>query len=131
MSKFLVKVQEISGDESLHIVTFKSKHHTLKMMSLDLTENIKEGVELYLETKATSIAIAKEFQGELSYSNQLNGRIVTIEMGKVLTHLYIDIKESIIESIITTDSAKRMELTINDKVTALIKSSDLSIAELA
>ncbi|WP_457747539.1 TOBE domain-containing protein [Sulfurimonas sp.] len=130
MSKFLATLQEIKNKDSLYILTFKSKSHTFKMMSLDLEQTITQGSTVQLECKASSVAIAKDFTGELSYGNQLEGRIVALEYGELLTHLYIDIKESIIESLITSDSAKKMNLKVNDRVSALIKSSDLSIREI-
>jgi len=130
MSKFLVTVQKIQRDESLHLVSFQSKKHRYQMISLTLEKEVEEGVQLYLETKATSVAVAKSFEGDLSCSNQLQGRIVALESSKLLTHITIDIDDSIIESIITSESAKQMQLQVDDRVTALIKSSDLSIGEI-
>ena len=39
-------------------------------------------------------------------------------------------EDILIESIITVDSSKRMDLKENDEVTLLIKASDLSILEV-
>lgn len=130
MSEILVKVENIQSVENLNIVTFKSKHNTLKMISLDLNENIKISTEIRLSIKPSSIAIAKAFNGELSYSNQLHAKILEIEVGELLSSLTLDIKDTQLESIITTSSVKRMRLKKDDEVIALIKSSDLSIMEV-
>jgi len=129
MNKIQVKIEKIETDTILTIVTFVSKNHTLKMMSLELDENIREANEIILTTKATNIALAKDLSGILSHTNQLNVAIQNIEMGELLCAVELSFENSILESIITSDSAKRMHLQIGDRVTALIKSSDLSILE--
>jgi len=130
MSEILAEVVDIKSIDTLNIVTFSSLHNSLKMMSLDLSEQIQISTKVKLSVKPTSIAIAKELSGELSYSNQLNATIKVIEFGELLSCVTLDIKDTQLESIITTSSAKRMALKINDSVTALIKSSDLSILEV-
>lgn len=130
MSKILAKVKSIQSVENLNIVTFKSLHNTLKMISLDLDENIKISKEVKLNIKPSSIAIAKGVVGGLSYSNQLNAKITSIEVGELLSCVKLDIKDTQLESIITTSSAQRMALKVDDNVIALIKSSDLSILDV-
>ena len=127
MSTFLATITDIQNEGILHIVTFDMNGVTLKMMSLDLDKNIKISSEVILSVKATAVAIAKEFSGELSYSNQIEATIKTMEVGKLLTSLKVETKGVSLDSIITTSSQKRMHLTLDDKITLLIKSSDLSI----
>jgi molybdopterin-binding protein len=91
---------------------------------------VQETSQVTLRTKATNIAIAKELQGMLSYSNQLKVSIQAIEMGSLLCSVKLLFEDTVLESIITADSAKRMQLKVGENVTALIKSSDLAIAEL-
>jgi molybdopterin-binding protein len=100
------------------------------MISLDLSDNVKIGQNILLRVKPTSVAIGKNIQGELSYSNQLNVKIISLKVGKLLCSLQLQFHDFLIESIITVDSQKRMNLQLNDEVLALIKSSDLSIGEV-
>jgi molybdopterin-binding protein len=130
MNKIRVKIEKIQSNQQLTIVTFSSKVHKLKMMSLELDSDITEAKELFLTTKASNISIAKDFSGMISCANQLDVTIDSIEMGELLCSLELAFEDTLLQSIITADSAKRMELKTKDRVTALIKSSDISILEV-
>ncbi len=130
MNNIVAEVKEIKNVDNLNIVKFYFAGTTLSMMSLELNENIKVGVKVKLITKPTHIAIAKKFSGEVSYSNQLEAKIVHIENGKLLSNIKIQIWETTLESIITKDSSERMNLQVGDTVTAFIKANELSIMKV-
>jgi molybdopterin-binding protein len=130
MNKIPVTIEKIDTHEQLRIVSFRSRNEQLKMMSLELDKEIQERSQVILTTKATNIAIAKECNCMLSYSNQLPVKIDSLEMGELLCSLKLTFEDTILESIITADSAKRMDLKSGDSLTALIKASDLSIEEV-
>jgi len=130
MNSLIAEVKQIQSVDNLNIVKFDFAGLTLSMMSLELNSNIKIGTKVKLGTKPTHIAIAKEFKGEVSYSNQLNAKILHIENGKLLSSVKLEIKNTILESIITKESSERMILHVNDEVTAFIKANELSILEV-
>lgn len=130
MNKINAFIDDIKSLQNLNIVTFSVNYHVLKMMSLDLDKKIQKGTKVVLTCKPTSVAIAKNFKGELSYSNQLKVTIKSITNGELLSILELAFDEFTIESIITTESQKRMKLSQGDEVIALIKSSDLSIEKI-
>jgi len=130
MSHFLATVSNIESCESLHIVKFECQGQTLTMMSLDLNDSIKIGTKVRLVTKPSHIAVAKKFSGDISYSNQFFCTIESIENGQLLSSIKLNFFDTIIESIITLNSSKRMDLKIGDKVTVFIKASELSISEV-
>ena len=127
MNQITAFVHDIKSVENLNIVTFDVNYHVLKMMSLDLDKSIQKGTKAILTCKPTSVAIAKNISGELSYSNQLKVTISSINSGELLCVLELVFDDFTIESIITTESQKRMQLAQGDEVIALIKSSDLFI----
>ncbi|MCK4875849.1 MAG: TOBE domain-containing protein [Sulfurimonas sp.] len=130
MNTIVAEVKEIKNVDNLNIVKFYFAGTTLSMMSLELNENIKVGAKVKLITKPTHIAIAKKFNGEVSYSNQLDAEIIHVENGELLSSIKIQIWETTLESIITKDSSERMNLHIGDEVTAFIKANELSIVEV-
>ncbi len=130
MSNLIATVSEIQSCNSLHIVKFKCFTQTLSMMSLDLGENIKIGTKVKLLMKPTHIAIAKNFSGEVSYSNLFNTTIVEIENGELLSSIKLKYFNTTLESIITVASSKRMKLKVGDSVVAFVKASELSIGEI-
>jgi molybdopterin-binding protein len=130
MSKIKATVSEIQNCNALHIVKLKFHQEILTMVSLELTENIKVGIDVILSIKPTHVALAKNLQGNLSYSNQLKCIVKNINQGKLLASIDLQYQDNIIESIITKESLNRIKIVDGDEVTALIKSSELSISEV-
>lgn len=130
MNTLIATVTKIDTIDNLNIVNFDFSDQTLSMMSLDLSDDIKIGTKVKLITKPSYIAIAKEFSGILSYSNQLKAKIIDIENGKLLSSVKLQIEEFLLESIITFESSKKMDLKVGDEVTAFIKASELSILKV-
>lgn len=127
MSHIKAIITHIDTLDSLNIVTFDFYGTLLKMMSLDLSEEIGVGKKVTLAVKPSHIAIAKEFSGMLSYSNQLKATIHSCDNGKLLSSIKLHIEDVMLESIITRDSVLKMDLKAGDEVTAMIKASELSI----
>jgi len=130
MSTIIATVLDIQSCDSLNIVKFDSDDIILTMMSLELNENITIGTKVKLTVKPTHVAIAKNFSGELSYSNQFKTTIVSCENGQLLCSLKLQYLDLFLESIITLNSSKKLNLKVGDEVTALIKASELSISEV-
>lgn len=63
----------------------------------------------------------------LSASNQFEGTIKIMNVGQVMAEVVISVGELDIVSLISRDSARRMELKVGDKVTALIKSTEVMV----
>ncbi len=130
MSNFIATIKKINSVDNLNIVEFDFNGITLKMMSLDLNDDVKIGKKVELSVKPTNISIAKNLIGEISLSNQIVATIQSLENGQLLTSVILKINDTLLESIITVDSSKRMNLQIGEVVTILIKASNLSIGEV-
>ncbi len=130
MSKLIATIKKINNIDNLNIVDFDFFGNNLKMMSLDLNTNVQIGKKAKLSVKPTNISIAKNLSGDISLSNKLVAIIENIDNGKLLCSLSLKIYDVLLESIITVDSSKRMNLQIGDEVSIFIKASDLSIGEI-
>lgn len=130
MSQFVATIKKINSIDNLNIVEFDFNGLTLKMMSLDLNDDVKIGKKVELSVKPSNISIAKNLIGEISLSNQIVATIQSLENGQLLTSVILKINDTLLESIITVDSSKRMNLQIGEVVTILIKASNLSIGEV-
>lgn len=130
MSQLIATIKKINSVNNLNIVEFDFHGLTLKMMSLDLNADVQINKKVKLSVKPTNISIAKNLIEEISLSNQIVATIKSIENGQLLCSLLLNVNDTILESIITVDSSKRMNLKENDMVTILIKASDLSIQEV-
>lgn len=123
-------ISEIQSVDTITIVSFQADGQELKMMALELDDSIQIGADVILGSKATNTSLAKDIKGLLSVSNQLPCRVESIEFGELLCSVKLGFLEETLESIITKDSALRMNLQVEDEVLALIKSSELSIVEV-
>lgn len=130
MNKIEAIISQIDSIDNLNIVQFDFFGIKLKMMSLDLNENIKVGQKVILIVKSTNILVAKEFQGMVSFSNQFKANIKDVDNGQLLSSITIKIQDINLESIITKSSSLKMDLKKDDEITVLIKASDLSIHEV-
>ncbi len=130
MNKIEAIISQIDNIDNLNIVQFDFSEIKLKMMSLDLNENIKVGQKVILIVKSTNVLVAKDFQGMISFSNQFKANIKDVDNGQLLSSITIKIKNINLESIITKSSSLKMDLKKDDEVTVLIKASDLSIHEV-
>ena len=130
MSQLVATIKKINSIDNLNIVEFDFNGLTLKMMSLDLNNDVQVGKKVKLSIKPTNISLAKNLTGEISLSNQIDATIENLENGQLLTSVILKVNDTILESIITVDSSKRMNLQIGESVTILIKASNLSIGEV-
>jgi molybdopterin-binding protein len=130
VNNFRATVTQIENLENLNIVKFDFCGTVLSMMSLDLSQEIQIATQVELTAKSTNIAIGKNFSGQLSYSNQLQAKIISLTIGKLLTSVTLSAGDVLFESIITSYSSKKMDLKVGDEVVALIKASELSIQSI-
>lgn len=130
MNEIVTTISQIDNIDNLNIVHFEFNNQKLKMMSLDLNENIAKGQKVVLSVKPSHIAIGKGVSGLLSYSNQIKASIKEIEKGKLLSTVIAKSGELTLQSIITTNSTERMDLKEGDEIILFIKASDLSIMDV-
>jgi len=130
MSLINATITEIKSVDSLNIVSFDFFGTSLKMMSLDLNDEMKVGREVALNVKPFHITIVKDFYGDISYSNKLKAVVKSFENGELLSSVKLLVNGVIFESIITRELVLEMELKIGDIVIAMIKANDLFIEEV-
>jgi molybdopterin-binding protein len=67
------------------------------------------------------------FHMTLSARNRLEGEIIELHLGGVMAHVVMRVGENLIESVITKRSADEMKLKVGDKVSAVIKSTEVML----
>ncbi|HYT24799.1 MAG TPA: TOBE domain-containing protein [Candidatus Polarisedimenticolia bacterium] len=63
----------------------------------------------------------------LAARNRLEGEVVEIQFGGVMAHVVVRVGKNLIESVITKRSADEMKLKVRDKVSAVIKSTEVML----
>jgi len=68
-----------------------------------------------------------QMAAKLSARNHIEGKIVELEVDGVMAHVTVQVGKNMIESVITRRSADEMKLKIGDKVSAVIKSTEVML----
>jgi molybdopterin-binding protein len=63
----------------------------------------------------------------LSARNRIEGKVVEIQVGGVMAHVVIRAGKNLIESVITKRSVDEMKLKVGDRVSAVIKSTEVML----
>jgi molybdopterin-binding protein len=63
----------------------------------------------------------------LSARNRLEGKVVEIQFGGVMAHVVIRVGKYVVDSVITKRSVDEMKLKVGDKVSAVIKSTEVML----
>ena len=66
---------------------------------------------------------------KISARNQLSGTIATTKLGAIMAEVLIDVEAGSIVAAITRGSAESLELKAGDKVTVIIKSTEVMIGK--
>ncbi len=130
MNRIPAHVTRIDQETQLTVVAFDAYGITLTMMGLGLNVAVEVGDAVVLGVKATHIALAKSLKGEISISNRLECDVEEVENGRLFSSVSLRFKETPLECITLRTSTERLTLAAGDKVSALIKASELSILEV-
>ena len=125
----LVDINEFKGIAALK---FKSKFGEIFMVSLEPPKNLQTGKSAKLGVKSSEIILSTEKLKSCSLSNEIGCIIQNIDIGEILCVVKLKALNSddIFESIITTASAKRLNLSQNLQIYAYIKATSLFIDEV-
>jgi molybdopterin-binding protein len=63
----------------------------------------------------------------LSARNRLEGKVTEIQLDGVMAHVVVQVGNNLVESVITKRSVDEMKLKVGDKVTAVIKSTEVML----
>jgi molybdopterin-binding protein len=129
MNQLRAKVIHIEKVERLHYLTFLFGEEVIHMLTLELDSNIKLETEVNISIKSTNITISKNYRNDISIENQLKAKVIQIENGAILSSICLDINGFELESVISLNASKRLNLKKDDKVFALMSESDISIFE--
>jgi molybdopterin-binding protein len=66
---------------------------------------------------------------EISARNQLKGQVVRVKSGAVMAEVEVKIKASKVVAAITDSSVKRLKLKAGDKVTVIVKATEVLIGK--
>lgn len=64
---------------------------------------------------------------QISGRNQLKGKVTEIQLGDILAEVTIQVGDNLIDAVITRRSAEKLNITVGDEVTALVKATEVMV----
>ncbi|GGK08105.1 molybdenum-binding protein [Streptomyces camponoticapitis] len=101
-------------------------------ITLDAVEDlgIAVGTEVRVLAKATEVALATGPVEGLSIRNRLTGKLTEIVLGTSLANVKLTVGETELTAVITREAVEELGLTPGTAVTALIKSTEISLGSV-
>ena len=85
------------------------------------------GCAVTLAFKETEIALAKNLRGEISLRNRQPATVTGIGHGKLLTAVQLQFGAHPLTAVITSGSARRLQLQVGDQIEWLVKANEMQI----
>ena len=121
---------EVNGN--LTLVTAKVDNVVFKSIVIETPQSasyLEVGREIKLLFKETEVIIASGTISNISLQNRITGSVSQIEKGTLLSRLTVRTPVGDIVSIITTKSVEQLKLMKGVKVTAMIKTNEITLSE--
>jgi molybdate transport system regulatory protein len=78
--------------------------------------------------KETEVSLAKNLSGLISLRNRIPAVVTSVERGRLLTKVELQIDGHALVSVITTRSSHLLQLAVGDQVEGLVKANEMSLA---
>lgn len=128
MNKIKSKIVSIKSLNSINQIEALTNGVKLVILTLDLPKEIEVNQEVDIVFKESEVAIAKENISHLiSFNNVIEGEIIDIERGELLTYITLNSKVGVINALITTKSLDRLNFKLKDIAFGFIKTNELSL----
>lgn len=128
----MIKAKLISKKQNDEIAALKfctASNQELFMVAIGIASKLEFGEWVDCEVKSSDVIVSKTKLKECSLSNEIECVIKEMEVGKILTSLVLSAKDFTLNSIITSNSARRLNLKLEERVYAYIKATQIYIKE--
>ena len=134
MNKLPGKIISIETEGSIALVEVAVGELKLSASLLGNVEDLScwyVNQDVQLLFNEMEVAIAKNLSGQISLRNRMSGKIIHLEMGKILTRiLFILDGNFTVSAVITSRSARALGLMLGDPIEGLVKSNEMTLISL-
>lgn len=126
------KIASIKTTQSLSLVTIQIEDvffNTIVIETPDTAVYLKTGGSITILFKETEVIIGKGSEHHISIQNKVMGTILKIEKGELLSKLIISTKIGEITAILTLDATIHLQLKVNEKITVMIKTTEIMLSQ--
>jgi len=125
-------ITEIKSCEGLSLIKVKTTNNVV-FSSMMLTEAkavdwLAEGKRVNLLFKEIEVMISKDADLSISVQNRIPCVVGSVKTGEILAQVELLFNETSISSIVTANACRQLDLKVNDGVTALVKTNEISLS---
>lgn len=112
-------------------IKLKSGYTMVSVITNGAVENLGliVGDEVVTIFKSSAVLLATDMGLNISARNKLSGVVEAINFGEVNSEVVVNIGSDLIASVITKNAVGNLDVKVGDRVTAIIKSSDVMIGK--
>jgi molybdopterin-binding protein len=121
----------IESIEHLSLVRIKVGVREFKSIVIDTPESseyLQVGKTVRVLFKESETVLARGLQGDISLQNRIEGKVISINRGKILSNVQLDCDGDKVSSVITTLSVDRLGIRNGVEITALIKTNEIVLS---
>lgn len=125
-------ITEIKVHGNLSLVRVSVSNITLTSIVIETPETVaylKIGKEVKVMFKETEVIIGTAQDPGISLQNQIPVAIKEVVPGVLLSELLLEFNGKMIRSVITSRAVEQLGLTAGDRVTAMVKTNEVMLAE--
>ena len=132
MNKLRGKVSQVTTSGAINLVDIDVSGTQMTAIILGTPKKFKylrtsQAVELLFNE--SEVSIGRMAHGQISLNNQLPCVVEDFVPGEILTQVILSFNGERLTSLITTRSVKRLNLKVEDRVMAFIKTTELLLKE--
>lgn len=131
MNKLPGKIISVETEGSIALIEVAVGELRLSATLLGTAEDFfawEMNQEVDLVFNEMEVAIAKSLSGQISLRNRLPGKVVGLEIGKVLARVVFIVDHTyLLSAVITSRSALKLELRLGDEIEGLVKSNEMNL----
>jgi molybdopterin-binding protein len=132
MNSLKGKITSLKTNGSLSLVTILVEDvffNTIVIETPDTASYLKTGNSIKVIFKETEVVIGKGISHTISIQNKVIGEILELKKGELLSKLIINTTVGQLIAVITTDSLYQLQLEVGEKITAMIKTTEIMLSE--
>ena len=131
MNQLFGKIIDCQTDGALTLIRTQVESAVISAIVIDNPEKsdyLTIGKTVRVVCKETEVVLAKELGGTISLQNQLNCTVIDFEIGKLLCKVNLQFHQNTLSSVITRTGFDQLQIQKNDKIIALIKTNEITLA---
>ncbi len=132
MNKLRGTIKNILSSGNISLVDVDSEGIQFTAIIIGTRDNtlyLREGKEILVLFKESEVSIGKDFSGQISLRNQIEGTISDIKQGEVFSKITLTFGNRQINSLITSRSVVKLGLSRGDTVTAFVKANEVLLMD--